>query len=391
MRLEDSMTLNRREFLQASAMAGGAVGFGLPGKPGSPSTVFDRPARHPLRILILGGTTFLGPHLIRYALGRGHSISTFTRGRTEPTIHKRLFDEVEELTGDRDTDLSALQGRTWDAVIDNSGQRVEWARSAAQLLKDSVDLYVYTSSTGVYLPYLGDDITEDTEVLLEDPPSDQPRDRPSYGVMKSLSELEVRRAFGDDRAIVVRPTYIVGPADPTNRFPYWPVRLEQGGEVLVPGRGHDSVQYIDVRDLTEFMVRCIENRTGGTFNLAGPTSRMGMHAFVHGVHGCVSSPVTWVMATDYDFLQEHEYRFSIPWLMPIGDYHGSARINIERAKNAGLTFRPLARTTLDTLEWWHSDAVSDERRERAWSGAQGGFAMSMEREREIIAAWRRRA
>lgn len=388
------MVLDRREFLQATVLAGGAATLGVPGMPetsvGSKVLPSDR-ALHPLRLLILGGTTFLGPHLIRYALGRGHSISTFTRGRTEPTIHTRLFEDVEKLIGDREADLSALGGRTWDAVIDNSGQRVEWARSTADLLRDSVDLYVYTSSTGVYLPYRGDDITEDTQVQLEDPPSDPPRDRPSYGVMKSLSELEVRRAFGDDRAIVVRPTYIVGPADPSNRFPYWPARLERGGEVLVPGRGDDPVQFIDVRDLTAFMIRLIENRTGGTFNVAGPASRMGMHAFVHGVHGCVSSAVDWVMATDYEFLREHQYRFSIPWLMPTGDYHGSARINIDRAKNAGLTFRPLARTTLDTLEWWHSDAVSDERRRAAWAGERGGFAMSMAREREMIVEWRRRA
>ena len=188
------MSISRRGFLQAAVA--GAVELSLPRRaaatPLSELVNTGRSARasHPLNILILGGTTFLGPHQIRYALERGHSISTFTRGRTAPTIHKALFREVEQLIGDRARDLSALEGRTWDAVIDNSGQRIEWTRDTAQLLKDSVDLYVYTSSTGVYYPYLGDDLTEDTEVLLEDPPSDTPREQPSYGVMKANSEME---------------------------------------------------------------------------------------------------------------------------------------------------------------------------------------------------------
>lgn len=388
------MSISRRGFLQAAAA--GVVELSLPRSAAAASlselvnTGRSARASHPLNILILGGTTFLGPHQIRYALERGHSISTFTRGRTAPTIHKDLFREVEQLTGDRAGDLSALQGRTWDAVIDNSGQRIEWTRDTAQLLKDSVDLYVYTSSTGVYYPYLGDDLTEDTAVLLEDLPNETLREQPSYGVMKANSEMEARRAFGDDRTSVVRPTYIIGPADSSNRFPYWPVRLQRGGEVLVPGKGHDRVQYIDVRDLTEFMIRLIENRTAGTFNVAGPASTQGMHAFVYGVHAALSSEVSWVMATDYEFLREQRLRFATPWLMPQGDYYGSARINIERAKAAGLTYRPLARSTWDTLEWWWSDAVTDERRATAWLAGPRSFPMTLEREAEIIAAWKRR-
>lgn len=383
------MPTSRRDFLKTSAVAGGALTLGLSPRAHAapPGGRPDSTRPHPLNILVLGGTSFLGPHLIRYAMERGHSISIFTRGRTQPTIHKRLFDDVEHLVGDRAENLDALRGRTWDAVIDNSGGRVEWTRDSAQLLKDSVDLYLYTSSTGVYLPYLGNDITEDTELVLADDP---PRDQPSYGVMKSLSEMEARRAFGEDRTIVVRPTYIVGPADASNRFPYWPARLERGGEVLVPGRGNDPIQYIDVRDLTKWMIRLIENRTAGTFNGAGPASPMGMHPFVYGVHAAVSSEVSWVRVSDYDFLVEHNVRFVIPWIMPTGDYVGSARINIDRATASGLTFRPLAQTAMDTLEWWHSDAVTDERRESAWSRQRGGFALQPDREAEIIAAWKER-
>ncbi len=373
------MPTSRRDFLKTTAAVGGVLTLGLGSNACAPSTP------RPLNILILGGTNFTGPHLVNKALERGHSVSIFTRGRTQPTIHKALFEQVEHLIGDRSDNLEALKGRTWDAVIDNSGSRVEWTTASAELLKDATDVYMYTSSTGVYLPYLGLDIKEETELVLEDPVEVQRR--PSYGVMKSLSEIEARKAFGEDRAIIVRPTYIVGPADPTNRFQYWPIRIARGGEVLVPGMENDPIQYIDVRDLVELMIRLLENRTAGTFNVAGPASRLGMHAFVRGVHEAVSGEVTWVMADDYEFLREHEVRFVIPWIMPVDDYVGSARINIERAKAAGLTFRSLAQTCVDTLEWWNSDAVTDERRETAFNDPRG---FSPQREAEVIAAWKAR-
>ncbi len=383
------MAINRREFIQASA--GGALGLSLGGASQPLNTTVpklrDPTTPHPLSILILGGTSFLGPHQIRYALERGHSVTTFTRGQTQSTIHKDLFAHVEALIGDRSDNLDALRGRKWDAVIDNSGRNVDWTRATAQLLKDSVGRYVYTSSTGVYLPYLGDDLTENTELVTQDDPT---LERMSYGVMKTLSEIEAREAFGVERTTVVRPTYIIGPGDTSNRFPYWPVRLAQGGEVLVPGRGHDPVQYIDVRDLTDFMIRAIENDTGGTYNVAGPGSQQGMHAFVHGVHAAISSEVEWVMIPDYQFLKEQEVRFVIPWLLPEGDYYGSARVNIDRAKEAGLTFRPLAKSTFDVIDWWQSDAVTDERRRTAASDGRGSFPLTLEREASIVAAWRAR-
>ncbi len=372
------MSPTRREFLKASAAAGGALTLGL-------GSYACAPPNRSLNILILGGTNFTGPHLVRNALERGHSVSIFTRGLREPTINKPMFEQVERLIGDRADNLEALEGKTWDAVIDNSGSRVEWTTASAQLLKDADDLYMYTSSTGVYLPYLGMDITEDTELVLEDPPEIPEERRPTYGVMKSLSEIEARKAFGEDRAIIVRPTYIVGPADPTNRWQYWPIRIQRGGEVFVPGMEDDPVQYIDARDLAEFMITLIENRTAGTFNVAGPASPMGMHDFVRGVHDTIQSDVTWVEATDYDFLVEHNVRFIIPWIIPIDDYVGSARINIDPAKAAGLTFRPLAVTVDDTLEWWHSDAVTDERRATAFNNPRG---LNPDREAEVIAAWK---
>ncbi|MEZ4415721.1 MAG: NAD-dependent epimerase/dehydratase family protein [Gemmatimonadota bacterium] len=380
---------SRREFIATGAAAGVTL-------LASPSTALADtavrsilpPGRHPLRILILGGTGFLGPHTIAYALGRGHQVTTFTRGRTDPTVHQGLFNNVEQLVGDRATDLSALRGRHWDAVIDNSGQQAAWTRASAELLRDTVDLYLYTSSTGVYYPYLGSDLTESTELVMEVPPGLEGDAAASYGygVMKANSELEARRIFGDDRTIVVRPTYIMGPGDRTDRFTYWPVRLARGGEVLVPGHADDPVQYIDVRDVSEWMVRLIEGRVAGTFNAVGPASNTGMHQFVYGAHAAFSSRATFIAVDDYDFLMEHELPFSIPWIIPLNEYVGSALVNKESALANGLTYRPLAQSAHDIYEWWMSDAVEPERRERMRSGERSLMA----REGELLEAWKRR-
>jgi 2'-hydroxyisoflavone reductase len=209
---------------------------------------------------------------------------------------------VEELRGDRSQPdgLEALRGREWDVVIDNSGSRVEWTRDSAQLLSGSVGRYVYVSSTGVFLPYRRPDIDESVEPVLADDP---PQDLPSFGVMKALSEREAERAF-PGRTVIVRPHYIVGPGDTTYRFPFWPQRLERGGEVMVPGRRSDPVQFIDVRDLTEWMIRdLVETDRTGVYNAAGPRHRLTMEEFVHGAHAAFSSEIDWVWIDDYDFLR----------------------------------------------------------------------------------------
>jgi 2'-hydroxyisoflavone reductase len=367
------MRPTRREFLRLSAGAGIALGSGT-----LPLAAAVRPPQA-LRILILGGTSFLGPHQIRYALERGHSVTIFNRGRTRPLMFPELFDRIEQLEGDRGGDLEALSGRTWDAVIDNSGQNVEWARASAELLADSVRNYLFVSSTGVFYPYLEVGLTEDDQPRLADDP---PRDPPSYGVMKALSEREVQRVFGE-RAIIVRPNYIVGPGDTTDRFPYWPVRIARGGEVLVPGSHEDPVQFMDVRDLTEWMIHLIEWNRTGVFNAAGPFQKQATIAqMVYGIRAATTERVDWVWVDDYDFLSEMRLRAMVPWIMPRGNSLGHTRINYDRAVANGLTFRPLAVTVRDTLDWWASDTVSAERR------AEPDFALTAEREAEIIAAWR---
>ena len=330
----------------------------------------------------------LGPHIVAYAMGRGHTVTTFTRGRTKPTVHQDLFNHVEQLVGNRDSDLEALKGRSWDVVIDNSGYRVKWATDAAELLRDSVDLYLYTSSIGVYYPYLRDSLLEDDVLNAEIPPeetlSEVQKMEYGYAVMKTLSEAEIVRVFGEDRTILSRPTYMVGPGDRSDRFTYWPVRLARGGEVMVPGKADDLVQFIDARDVAGFMVRLVENRNTGAFNVAGPASPMGMHAFVYGSHAAFSSAATFVSIPDYDFLLEHEITEVTPWVLPIGDNYGTSRASVDKAVANGLTFMPLAETVRDTHEWWHSGVVSEERQTRMVSGEDSLMA----REAEIIAAWK---
>lgn len=370
---------SRREFL--------GLGLGATIAAAAPRRLF-RPTPHPLRILILGGTSFLGPHQVAYALGRGHAVSTFTRGRTTPSVHAELFADVEMLTGDREGDLDALRGREWDAVLDNSGRSVEWTRASARLLADRAETYLYVSSTGVYYPYLADDISEATPPALALPDGMEAGTDGSYdyGIMKALSEIEARQAFGDARTVVVRPGYMVGPADQTDRFGYWPVRLARGGEVMVPGRADDPVQWIDVRDVAEWMIRLVENRSAGTFNAVGPASDTGMHRFVHGAHAAFGSAADFTAVDDYGFLREHGVRFVVPWIMPVGNNAGSALVSRERAVENGLSYRGLAETVEDFHRWWHSGAVSEERRTTMISGPRSLIA----REAEILRAWHAR-
>lgn len=377
--------LDRRTFLAAGSLGLAALAARPQWLAARDPRAGETPPRA-LSILILGGTSFLGPHQIAYALDRGHSISTFTRGRTRPTIHPELFDRVESLVGDRESDLSALEGRRWDAVIDNSGARVQWTRASAELLRDSVDRYLYTSSTGVYYPYLGDDLRETDTVELEVPPGEGENGSYTYGVMKANSELAAREALGDDRTIVVRPTYIMGPGDRTNRFAHWPRRLEEGGEILVPGNPSDPVQFIDVRDLTEWMIRLVEAESAGTFNGVGPARDMGILDFVQGAHQAFDSEAEFTVVDDYDFLREHGLGAALPWIMPVDDYAGSARVSNAAAVASGLTYRPLATTIRDVRTWWLSDAVDAERRD-GWASDERALH---NREAEILQAWHER-
>jgi 2'-hydroxyisoflavone reductase len=343
-----------------------------------------------LNILILGGTSFLGPHQIAYALSRGHSISTFTRGRTVSTVHQELFDQVEELIGDRKDNLTALENRKWDAVIDNSGRDVEWTKRSAALLKDAVDIYLYTSSTGVYYPYLQNGFSEEAKVLLSEPEGITDEDikmEYGYGVMKSNSELVAREQFGDDRTIVVRPTYMVGPADQTDRFIHWPIRLSRGGETLVPGKVDDPVQYVDVRDVAEWMIRLIEQKKTGTYNAVGPRQNQTMNGFVEEASQAFDVTSSFIKIDDYEFLKENNIPYLIPWIMPVGDNLGSATISNKKAIENGLTFRSLKDTMNDTHQWWYSNAISDKERDDYEKNPDSVLM----REKSILQVWQNRS
>lgn len=383
------MEPDRRDFLRTATAAGGALVLGggplsarEPTAPRGEAASVERAPRS-LKILILGGTNLTGPHNVRYALERGHEVTIFTRGQTRPGLFQDAFQHVEHLIGDRADDLTALEGRSWDAVIDASGRQVEWTRDSAELLRDAVGTYLYISSTGVYYPYLTTEIDEDTEPELVDPSGGE-NGAYAYGVMKAVSEIEARKVFGP-RTLVVRPGYIVGPLDRTHRGTYWPERLRRGGEVLVPGKKTDRVQQIDVRDLTEWMIHLLETGTHGTFNATGPGSPLTMEEFVYGVRATSSADVSWTWIDDYEFLAESRVYFAIPWILPVDDNLGSQRIDVRRATAAGLTFRPIAVTAMDTLEWYHSDALSDEDR------ATPPMAIPEERERAVLEAWHARS
>lgn len=359
------MTKNksRREFIEL----GLKVGITVPFLTSMLSSCNSKDINKKLKILILGGTSFLGPHQISYALSRGHSISIFTRGKTKPTVHESLYNKVEQLIGDRDNDLTALYNRKWDAIIDNSGHNVEWTKKSAELLKDNCGLYLYTSSTGVFYPYVNSDFKEDSKVNLIEPEGitdEEIKLEYWYGTMKAKSELEAINQFGLDKTIVVRPTYMIGPADKSNRFIHWPISLKKGGEIMIPGKEQDMVQYIDVRDVAEFMIRLIEDKKTGTYNAVGPSSKQNMYSFAEEAKKTFEVETSFVKVDDYDFLIAQNIHNIVPWIMPIDSNKGSAKINNQKGIENGLTFRPLTETIEDTYDWWNSNAVSQIQRDK---------------------------
>jgi 2'-hydroxyisoflavone reductase len=372
------MPTTRREFLQLSAAASGALCFGTLDRAFAQGSAVSS-AEVPLRILILGGTGFIGPHQVRYALARGHAVTLFNRGRTNP----HLFPEVEKLRGDRDGDLEALKGREWDAVIDNSASIPRRVRDSAQLLEDAVGQYLYISTLSVYQGFPEPGMDETAPVRTIDDPTIEEVTGRTYGALKALCEREAQRAF-PGRATIVRPGLIVGPGDRTDRWTYWPVRIDRGGEVLAPGDPTDLVRYIDARDLAEWCVHMLERREPGVYNAVGPRSHLSVAGMLYGIRAITSVAVsfTWVNA---DFLAERDVRpwSHMPaWLPPRDGNEGYGSISRARAIEKGLSFRPLAVTAQDTLEWWKS--LPEERRSRPRAG------LSAEREAEVLAAWHAR-
>ncbi|HEV7860203.1 MAG TPA: SDR family oxidoreductase [Pyrinomonadaceae bacterium] len=324
-----------------------------------------------MKILIIGGTVFLGRHLVEAALARAHEVTLFNRGQRHP----ELFPEVERLRGDRTGEMEALRGRRWDAVIDTCGYVPGVVRASAELLAGSVEHYTFISSISVYGDATGSVIDESTPVniLTEKQVRDAALIKPAgpiiaanygemYGGLKALCERAAEEEM-DGRVLNVRAGLIVGPHDYSDRFTYWPTRLSRGGEVLAPGQPLSLKQMIDVRDLSEWIVRMIEMRGTGTFNATGPDHELTMEGVLDECCRAIGSDARLTWVSD-DFLLEAGVA---PWTeMPLWmpakySLPAFSRTNCEKAIAAGLTFRPLAQTARETLAWDTTRPANSER------------------------------
>jgi 2'-hydroxyisoflavone reductase len=329
-----------------------------------------------MRILMLGGTSFVGRHMVEAALARGHQITLFTRGLTNPT----LFD-VERLTGDRDGHLDALGGRAWDAVIDTSGRVPRVVRQSVELLVEAVGRYAFVSTKSVYAAFPPEGVSERSPVIELDPGARED-DAANYGGLKVLCERLVERAYGE-RALVLRPGLVVGPHDPTDRFTYWPCRLARGGEVLVPGDAGRALQMIDARDLAAFAIHAVERSLSGTYNVLGPRDPLTMGGLVAAcaAEAATAAELTWV--TD-DFLLDQEvvpYRDLPLWMPPTAGREGFMRADTSRAARDGLTLRGIRDTVADTLAFGRTLGP-----DHVWRAG-----LAPERERRLLELWRSRS
>jgi 2'-hydroxyisoflavone reductase len=373
------MSTTRRRFIKLSAAAG--TGLSL-------SRLFAEKTVKSLRILILGGTGFTGPFQIQYALKRGHKITTFNRGKTHPG---ETPSEVEQLIGDRSGQLDALKGRQWDVVIDNPTSAPVWVHDAAQILKGNVDRYVFISTISVYADtskpgadeaaplakYAGADaMKESRETIIASKFA-------LYGPLKALSEQEAEKWF-PKKTLIIRPGLIVGPRDETDRFTYWPMRVDRGGEVLAPGQPSDPVQFVDGRDLAEWTIRMVENGETGIYNATGPEKKLGIGEMLETMKSTLKSNAkfTWVNA---DFLETQKIApwSDLPvWIPPRGEEAGGNQVSNKRAVAKGLVFRPLADITGDTVAWFKSQPQDRQAKLKA--------GLTPEREAEVLAAWHKK-
>src|SRR6266481_1612396 len=365
--------MDRRRFIKistASALASRVTATSL----------FAEETPTPMRILILGGTGFTGPYQVRYALSRGHKVTTFNRGKTHPG---ELPAEVEQLVGDRNGNLDALKNRQWDVVIDNPTTLPAWVRDAAQVLKGNVDRYVFISTISVYgEPKQGPDENSPPQKHAGADPYQETIEAvrasgfKTYGPLKALSEREAEKWF-PGKTLVIRPGLIVGPRDESDRFTYWPVRIDRGGEVLAPGTPDDPVLFIDARDLAEWTIRMVENRETGIYNATGPVKPLGVGGMLDGIKTALNSNATFAWA-DAEFLKQQKVE---AWSdMPVwaGDELGMSRTDIGRALAKGLKFRSLSDTARDTLAWFKAQKPERQAKMRA--------GLTPEREAEVLVA-----
>ena len=328
-----------------------------------------------MRILVLGGTSFLGRHVVEAALAGHHEVTLFNRGLTNPD----LYPETEKLHGDRGGDLAALSARTFDVVIDTSGQLPRHVKASAGFLADRVSHYTFVSSISVYADF-SQPVDESAPVAtLEDPDTEDARPE-NYGGHKALCE-QAAEASMPGRALVVRPGLIVGPYDLTDRFTYWPHRVAMGGEVLAPLPADAAVQYIDARDLAAWMLDMAARRGTGTYNATGPETRLAMASLLEACkrESGGDAEFTWVSE---QFLNEQEVKAwsDLPLYVPPSDpgFTNFLATDCSKAIANGLRFRPLAETIRDTLSWAATRPTN-----YTWKAG-----ITREREVALLASWR---
>ena len=346
----------RREFIGAGASLLSAMSVG--------ATTMLEPAKEKLDILFLGGTGFIGPHQINVALARGHTVSMFNRGRNSGLYGNR----VEELIGNRDSNiddgLKVLKGnRRWDVVIDNSGYVPRHVRDSAELLKGRCSRYLYTSTVAVYDFDLSPRVDHSGPLLAAPKPTTEAVTGQTYGPLKAECDRIVQAIYGE-QATIVRPTFVVGPGDSTDRFTYWIERFYRGGDVVCPPGPESEAQWIDVRDLCRWLVNLAEHDMPGVFNGVGPASPVTTSQLMYGLRAFSSAP-TQLYWPSSDLVQELEFPTPMFGFLP-----GSIHVDASTAVASGLTFRSLADTVRDTHEWWGSQPVERRTNPRGWPSAE---------------------
>lgn len=362
------MGFNRRELLKISGAAATASLVGLPALAKA----------RPLKVLILGGTGFIGPHFVHALTEAGHTVTLFNRGKRDPDAKQG----VEQLLGDRNDNLKALEGRDWDVVIDNSGYTPGQVKLSTDLLRGHAKQYIFISSIAVYDDFQNPPILENHKLApIGDLPQDKLGDN-NYGALKVLCEKVVQDAFGK-RATVIRPTYICGPGDVSDRFTYWPFRVSQGGEMLAPGTPDDPIQFIDVRDLAGFVRLCAERNTAGVYNLVTPPRGCTMGKLLETSRKVTGADTTFKWASA-EFLIGNKAAEpgmwasqELPiWAPPFGPSLGHSLVSSSAAQKKGLEYRPLETTIRDTLDWQKGRPQEKQK-------LRSGF--SDEREKELLA------
>lgn len=365
------MKNNRREFLKAGVMAGAVAAAGLP----VARAAVREPRSGVANILILGGTGFIGPHMVREFLRRGHNVTLFNRGRTNNT----LFPDLETIKGDRANDLEGLVGREWDAVVDNSGYMPQYVGNSTALLAPNVGHYLFVSSISAYSSFAAP-LDEDSPLATMDDADAEEFSWDFYGALKARCERRATEEMGAERLTVVRPTFVCGPGDHTDRLTYWPVRVQKGGAMLMPGSPDSEIQIVDVRDLANFVVDCTEKRLAGVFNTVTPRGSYNMGNLLEDSQAVLAATVDPVWVGD-EFIAEEDAGGSFPiWHPMSGEYAHISSVSGARARAAGLHNRPVRETLRDLMTWW--DTLPEER------VAEARFRLTLAQEAELIAAWK---